>query len=57
MRRVILAAVALLVLLAMPRNAEACSCMQAGPACQAFWKTDARGQRFKNARATTPLLR
>ena len=41
MRRVILAAVALLVLLAMPRNAEACSCMQAGPACQAFWKTDA----------------
>jgi hypothetical protein len=27
--------------LAAPRPADACSCMDAGPACQAFWKTDA----------------
>jgi hypothetical protein len=36
--------VALLIalgVLASPGTAEACSCSQQGPACQAFWKTDA----------------
>jgi hypothetical protein len=41
MRRDIVVAFVLLGLLVMPRIAAACSCMQAGPACQAFWKTDA----------------
>ena len=31
----------LLVFLLAPREAAACSCMASGPACQAFWNTDA----------------
>jgi len=41
MRRGVLLSAALFVLIALPRVAHACSCIQAGPACQAFWKTDA----------------
>lgn len=41
MRRGVLLSVALFVLIAIPKSTYACSCMQSGPACQAFWKTDA----------------
>ena len=41
MRRGVLLLIALLVLTGAPRLAHACSCMSSGPACQAFWKTDA----------------
>src|SRR5688572_10696490 len=42
MRRAsVLAAVVLLLILLASREAIACSCISSGPACQAFWKTDA----------------
>ena len=42
MRRVsVLAGVVLLLGLLASREAAACSCMASGPACQAFWKTEA----------------
>src|SRR3954466_3752486 len=39
MRRLTLIAVCVL-LVAAGRDASACTCIQSGPACQAFWKTD-----------------
>ena len=39
--RVVTGPVLLLLFLLAPREAAACSCMAIGPACQAFWKTDA----------------
>src|SRR3954465_8298083 len=41
MRRRIVLALSLLVVFCLPRAADACTCTQKGPACQAFWKTDA----------------
>lgn len=39
--RVLAGPVLLLVFLLAPAEAAACSCMTSGPACQAFWNTDA----------------
>ena len=43
MRRasVLAGSVLLLIFVLASRDAAACSCMSSGPACQAFWKTDA----------------
>jgi len=40
-RRIRLACLTLVALVALRANAAACSCIPSGPACQAFWKTDA----------------
>ena len=40
-RSIVVACITLASLVVLAAHADACSCMQIGPGCQAFWKTDA----------------